>query len=89
MYNRLHKTNFMVEGIKMFETQTVVFHEVLEMVEMLPEEEQATLLDIIQHRLRERGREKIAQNVMKARAEYARGEVRQGTVEDLMKEIDG
>ena len=73
----------------MFETQVVTFHEVLEMVEMLPEEEQETLLDIIQYRLKERGRERIAQNVMKARAEYAKGEVRQGTVEDFMREIDG
>ena len=72
----------------MFETQAVTFHEVVEMVDMLPEDEQETLLDIIQHRLKERGREKIVQNVMKARAEYAKGEVRQGTVEDLMEEID-
>jgi tRNA nucleotidyltransferase (CCA-adding enzyme) len=73
----------------MFETQAVTFHEVLEMIEMLPEEEQETLLDIIQHRLRERGRERIAQNVMRVRAEYTKGEVRRGTVEDLMREIDG
>ena len=39
----------------MFETQAATFHEVLEMVEMLPEEKQETLLDIIQHRLSERG----------------------------------
>ena len=51
----------------MFETQGVTFHEVLEMVEMLPEEEQEILLDIIQHRMRERGRERIVQNVRKAR----------------------
>jgi hypothetical protein len=73
----------------MSETQAVTFHQVLEMVEMLPEEEQETLLDIIQHRLREHRREKIAQNVMKARAEYAKGEIRQGTVENLMREIAG
>ena len=71
----------------MLETQSATFYEVLEMVEMLPEEEQETFLDIIQHRLRERGRERIAQNVMKAREEYAKGEIRQGTVEDLMREI--
>ena len=71
----------------MSETQLVVFHEVLEIVETLPEEEQETLLDIIQCRLRERGRERIAQNVRKAREEFAKGEIRQGTVEALMKEI--
>jgi len=39
------------------------------------------------YRLRERGRERIAQNVRKAREEFTKGEIRQGTVEDLMKEI--
>ena len=67
----------------MSETQVVAFHEVLEMVEMLREEEQETLLDIIQHRLRERGRERIVQNIKKAREELAKGEIRQGTVEEL------
>ncbi len=71
----------------MSETQVVAFHKVLEMVEMLPEEEQETLLDIIQHRLRECGRERIAQNARKARKEFAKGEIRQGTVEELMREI--
>ncbi len=73
--------------MKMSETQVVAFHEVLEMVEMLREEEQETLLDIIQHRLRERGRERIVQNIKKAREELAKGEIRQGTVEELMREI--
>ena len=71
----------------MSETQVVAFHEVLEMVEMLREEEQETLLDIIQHRLRERGRERIVQNIKKAREELAKGEISQGTVEELMREI--
>lgn len=72
----------------MAKTQTVAFHEVLEMVEMLPEEEQETLLDIIQHRLCEHRRERIVQNVRKAKKEYAKGEIRQGTVAELMKELD-
>jgi len=72
----------------MAKTQAIAFHEVLEMVEMLPEDEQETLLDIIQHRLREHRRERIVQNVRKARKEYAKGEIRQGTVAELMKELD-
>lgn len=62
----------------------VTFHKVLEMVDTLLEEEQERLLDIVQHRLNERGRERIAQNVMKARAEFAKGEIREGTVEELV-----
>ena len=41
----------------MSKTQSINFYEVIEMIEMLPEEEQETLLDIIRHRLKERGRE--------------------------------
>ncbi len=73
----------------MSKTQSINFHEVIEIIEMLPEEEQETLLDIIQHRLKERGRERIIENVKKAREELERGEVRQGTVKELMREIMG
>lgn len=71
----------------MSKTQSTSFHEVIEIIEMIPEEEQETLLDIIQHRLKERGRERIIENVKKAREELEKGEVRQGTVKELMKEI--
>ena len=71
----------------MSKTQSITFHEVIEMIEMLPEEEQETLLDIVQHRLKERGRERIIENVKKAIEELEKGEIRQGTVKELMKEI--
>jgi len=71
----------------MSKTQSINFHEVIEMIEMLPEEEQETLLDIIQRRLKERGHERIIENVKKAREELERGELRQGTVKELMKEV--
>jgi hypothetical protein len=34
-------------------------------------------------------RDALAARVAKARAEYDRGEVRRGTVEDLLEELDG
>ncbi|RPJ74403.1 MAG: hypothetical protein EHM20_10665 [Alphaproteobacteria bacterium] len=71
----------------MSKTQSITFHEVIEMIEMLPEEEQETVLDIVQHRLKERGRERIIENVKKAREELESGKVRQGTVKELMKEV--
>lgn len=67
--------------------QTVTFQEVLDIVGSLPEEDQEALIKIIRHRLIEYRREKLVQNINKAREEYARGEIRRGTVEDLMKEI--
>jgi hypothetical protein len=67
--------------------QTVTFQEALDVVESLPEYLQEELVHIIQRRCIERRRELLAESIQEARAEYARGEVTQGTVEDLMKEL--
>ena len=67
--------------------QTVTFQEALDIVESLPENQQNDLVDIIQRRRIERRRELLAKSIKKARAEYARGEVTRGTVDDLMKEL--
>ena len=67
--------------------QTVTFQEALDIVESLPEYQQDDLVDIIQRRRIERRRELLAESIKGARAEYARGEVTRGTVDDLMQEI--
>jgi hypothetical protein len=67
--------------------QTVTFQEALEIIESLPEYQQDDLMHIIQRRRLERRREVLAENIKEARAEYARGEVTQGTVDELMREI--
>ena len=67
--------------------QTITFQKAVEVIELFPEEQQEALIDIVQHRLIEQRREKLAQNIKKARREYAEGKVRRGTVDDLMKEI--
>jgi len=65
----------------------VTFHEALEMIESLPEDQQESLIEILQLRLQEHRRERLALSIKEARQEYKRGEVRRGTVADLMKEI--
>ncbi len=65
----------------------VTFHEVLDIVESLPEYQQEDLIDIIRRRLIEQRRNKLAESIREAREDYARGEVRKGTVDDLMKEL--
>ena len=70
-------------------SQVGTFQEALELVESLPAQQQDELIDIIRRRNIERRREEIVQDIKEARAEYARGECRQGSVEDLMKELDG
>ncbi|KFD40545.1 hypothetical protein HX99_03045 [Peptococcaceae bacterium SCADC1_2_3] len=67
--------------------QTVTFQDALDIVESLPEDQQENLIDIIRRRLIEQRREILAEHIKEAREEYMRGEVRHGTVNDLMKEI--
>ena len=67
--------------------QSVTFQEALDIVESLPEFQQDDLVDIVQRRRIERRRELLAESIKEARAEYARGEVKRGTADDLMKEL--
>jgi ribosome recycling factor len=59
----------------------------LEIIESFPEEQKESIIEIVKRRLTEERRERLAQIVKEAREEYARGEVRRGTVNDLMLEI--
>jgi hypothetical protein len=67
--------------------QAATFQEALDIVESLPEYQQEDLINIIHRRRLERSRELLAERIKEARAEYARGEVTHGTVDDLMKEL--
>lgn len=67
--------------------QNITFQEAIEIIESLPEYQQEDLIDIIRHRLTEQRREQLANNIKEARAEYARGEIKKGTVDDLLKEF--
>jgi len=75
-----------METLNMFK-QALTFQDALEVVESLPEYQQENLLDIIRHRLIDHRRHLLAESIKQARQEYARGEVKRGSVADLMKEI--
>ena len=66
----------------------MLFGEVLEAIDQLSPEEQETLLDIVQHRLVERGRKQLAADIEDDRIEFAAGRCRPATVEKLMKELE-
>ncbi len=66
---------------------SVTFNKALEIIESLPEEQKESLIEIVKNRLIEERRNKLAQSIRKAKKEYARGKVRKGTVDDLMREI--
>ncbi|MEI6610177.1 MAG: hypothetical protein WCO53_10600 [Deltaproteobacteria bacterium] len=67
--------------------KTGTFGEALEIIESFPYEQKESLIEIVKRRLTDERRERLAQTVKEAREEYARGEVRRGTVDDLMLEI--
>jgi hypothetical protein len=62
--------------------------EILDTIEALPIEEQAMLVEILRHRLREYRRSQLIAEVKEARTAYQHGEAHRGTVEDLMRELE-
>ena len=67
--------------------KSTTFDEALDIIESFPEEQRESIVEIVKRRLTEERRERLAQTVKEARQEYARGEVRRGTVDDLIREI--
>ena len=63
------------------------FQKALDMVESLPEYQQEDLIDLIRRRLIEQRREALALRIQEAKAEYAQGKTKAGTVQDLMKDL--
>jgi hypothetical protein len=62
------------------------FGEVSEAAERLSEEEQETLLDVLQKRLTERRRDEIGEEVREARLGHDRGVAHASTPDELMRE---
>lgn len=67
--------------------QSSRFQEALETIEALPADEQDLLIEVIRNRLTAQRRAQIVSEVAEAREAYQRGEVRRGTVADLMGEV--
>ena len=65
----------------------ITFQEALDIIESLPESQQEDLIDLIHRRLVEQRRQKIARSIKGGRKEYAKGRVKRGSVDDLMKEL--
>jgi len=63
------------------------FQVAIETVEKLAPEEQEMLMEVVYRRLLERRRAELAEDIAAAREAYRRGDVRRGTVDDLMAEL--
>lgn len=62
--------------------------QVLESIEVLSIEEQEMLIDLINRRLVEKRRDEIAKNIAQAQKDYEEGNAFQGSVEDIIAELN-
>lgn len=68
--------------------QTAVFNDVLDAADTLPIQQQEDLVRILKSRMIDQKRDALALAVHEARAEYARDDVKKGSVADLMKDLE-
>ena len=63
------------------------FQMALEVVEDLAADDQEMLIEVVRRRLIERRRAELSEDIAAAREAYGRGDIRRGTVDDLMAEL--
>jgi hypothetical protein len=68
--------------------QSLSFQDLIDAVESLPLDDQSMLVDIINKRIIEKRRAELVAEVKEAREAFNRGEVRRGTVKDLMMDLE-
>ena len=68
-------------------TVTSRFQDLIDTIEALPVDDQESLIEIISQRLIQRRRAELASEIAEARSAYQRGEVRRGSVADLMEDL--
>jgi hypothetical protein len=68
--------------------KTSDFQNAIEVVEALPLEDQEILIDILSKRLRHQKRDEFIASIKEAQEEYAKGNFRSGSVDDLLAELD-
>jgi hypothetical protein len=68
--------------------KTSTLQKAIEVVEALSPDEQAILIDIIDKRLKQQRRQELLQEVAESERDYALGNVRRGSVADLLAELD-
>jgi len=70
------------------QARTSDLQRVIEDVERLPIDDQMLLVDIIRRRLIEYRRSQLVAEVAEAREAYRAGEVRRGSVDDLLRDME-
>lgn len=65
-----------------------IFQQAIATVEALSIEDQTILIEIIQNRLRQKKRDQLKQEIEDVRQEYREEQVKFGSVEDFLAELD-
>ncbi|MCZ2342663.1 MAG: hypothetical protein LC104_12865 [Bacteroidales bacterium] len=63
------------------------FAEIVEAIGQLPDEDQAAIIDLLQRRLAEAGRRRIATDIQEANAEFAAGQCEPAAPDDILRNI--
>lgn len=63
------------------------YGQVVDLIEALPDEQQESLVKLLQQRLAERHREALAKSVREARAEFKAGKLRLASAAAIMRRI--
>ena len=63
------------------------FADIVDAADRLSSDDQIALVEILQHRLAEQGRREIVADVVDARSEYRRGQLKPGTANSIMDDI--
>ena len=66
----------------------LTFGDVVDAIGEMSVEAQEDLVHVLRRRLAEHGHQRIVEEVRQSRAEYAAGQFRELTVEQLMKEVE-
>jgi len=81
-----------LQQVGVLTSQTVVhssiFQEAIEGVERLPADDQMLLVEIIRQRMIQHRRNELITQVADAREAYRTGNVRRGSVDDLLQELE-
>lgn len=69
-------------------TQTSLYQKALEAVEALSLEDQKELIETLNHRFNLRQRQQLLDEIQEVQAEYKSGQVKFGSVNDFLEELD-
>lgn len=72
----------------LLDTEKLNFQAVIDIVESLPDDEQEHLVKIVNNRLKQKQRQELLDAVKESREAFIKGDVKSGTVEDLMAELE-